>query len=329
MCSSGRGRSRPGQDFLLGCHLSIAGGLERVFDVAEELGMTAVQIFSHNARSWRMLSSPLPRAAVEGFRARWQESFVRYVAIHTIYLINLASPDPGLWERSIAAVTAELERAGELGIPEVCTHVGAHMGRGLHRGLERAGEALRIILDRTAHLPVRLLLENTAGGGTTLGGRFEELGALIEQAGAQPERLGVCFDTCHAFAAGYDLSTAAGVERALAELDRAVGLERLRLVHLNDSRHPLGSRKDRHEHIGRGRIGLAGFRAIVNHPILRELPFILETPKMLHEEEKLDSEADRLNLARVRALRAPAAARSCQSGRGGEQTKSRGGRSAS
>lgn len=296
-----RHRPDPGQDFLLGCHLSIAGGLERVFDAAEELGMTAVQIFSHNARSWQM--PPLPRAAVEGFRARWQVSSVRYVTIHTIYLINLASPDPGLRERSIAAVAAELERAAELGIPEVSTHIGAHMGEGVEVGLERAGEALRVILSRTDHLPVRLLLENTAGGGTTLGGQLEELHQLIERASAGPERLGVCFDTCHAFAAGYDLSTPAGVERTLAELDRTVGLERLRLVHLNDSRYGLGSRKDRHEHIGRGKIGLAGFQAIVNHPKLRELPFILETPKMLHEEGKLDSEADRLNLARVRALR--------------------------
>jgi len=263
--------------------------------------MTAVQIFSHNARSWRM--PPLPPGAARRFKARWRTSFVRYVVIHTIYLINLASPKPELRERSIAAVVAELERAAELGIRDVNTHVGAHMGQGLEAGLARAGEALQIILERTAELPVRLLLENTAGGGSTLGGRFEELQALIEHADAGPERLGVCFDTCHAFAAGYDIPTAAGVEETLTELDRVIGLERLKLIHLNDSRHGRGTHKDRHEHIGLGKIGLEGFRALVNHPAVRDLPFILETPKMLYEDDKLDSDADRLNLERVRSLR--------------------------
>lgn len=291
---------------LLGCHLSIAGGLEGVFSQAEALGINALQIFSHNARSWKM--GPLAPGEAARFRQRWQASRVEYIVIHTIYLINLASPEEELYRRSIAAVEAELERAAELGITEVNTHIGAHKGLGPEWGLRRARAALEKILSRTEGLPVKLLLENTAGEGTVLGSAFRELAFLLEaddRRGRGPERLGVCLDTCHALAAGYDLATEAGLEAALAELDREVGLERLALVHLNDSQYKRGSHKDRHQHIGEGEIGLEGFRNIVNHPALRELPFILETPKLAYEEERLDSDADEINLERIRRLRRP------------------------
>ncbi|MGQ9477035.1 MAG: deoxyribonuclease IV [Candidatus Bipolaricaulia bacterium] len=284
---------------LLGCHLSIAGGLEGVFSQAEALGINALQIFSHNARSWKM--DELKPQEAERFRQRWQESRVEYIVIHTIYLINLASPEEELYRRSIAAVAAELERAAALGIAQVNTHIGAHKGLGPKRGLARAEAALQEILERTSTLKVKLLLENTAGEGTVLGSDFRELGALLRVAG--PERLGLCFDTCHGFAAGYNLATAEGLEETLEELDRTAGLERLALVHLNDSQYRRGSHKDRHQHIGEGEIGLAGFRNIVNHPALRELPFILETPKLAYEDERLDSDADEINLERVRRLR--------------------------
>jgi len=289
---------------LLGCHLSIAGGLERVFERAEALRINALQIFSHSARSWRM--GELSLKEVQRFRSRWAESGVKYIVIHTIYLINLASPKEELYRRSISAVAAELERAAELGIGQVNTHIGAHVGMGTEWGLKRAAAGLREVLERTEGLPVKLLLENTAGEGTVLGSSFEELAYLLENVGGA-ERLGICFDTCHGFAAGYDISTAEGLERTLAELDRTVGLKRLSLVHLNDSKHGLGSRRDRHQHIGEGEIGLEGFRNIVNHPALRELPFILETPKMTYEKEKLNSDADEVNLERVRRLREPLA----------------------
>ena len=290
---------------LLGCHLSIAGGLEKVFDRAEELQINALQLFSHNARSWRM--DRLSPGEARRFRERWAESGVEYIVIHTVYLINLASPKEELYCRSISAVAAELQRAAELGIPHVNTHIGAHVGMGEEWGLRRAAAALREILARTEDLPVRLLLENTAGEGTVLGSSFEELAYLLEEADGG-ERLGTCFDTCHGFAAGYDIRSVEGVERTVEELDRRVGLEQLALIHLNDSLHPLGSRRDRHQHIGEGEIGLEGFRALVNHPALRELPFVLETPKLPHEGSKLNSGADEVNLERVRALR-----RSCAS----------------
>jgi len=289
------------EPMLLGCHLSIAGGLERVFDRAEALSINALQIFSHNARSWRM--DALSREQMEGFRQRWERSEVEYIVIHTIYLINLASPKEKLYHRSISAVVAELERAAQLGIGQVNTHIGAHVGMGTEWALARAGAALREVLAQTEGLPVKLLLENTAGEGTTLGSRFEELAVLLSKVKGPERRLGVCFDTCHGFAAGYDISSAEGLERTLAELDRTVGLERLSLIHLNDSKYSLGSRRDRHQHIGEGKIGLEGFKNIVNHAALRELPFILETPKMAYEHERLDSDADEVNLERVRALR--------------------------
>lgn len=295
------------EEMLLGCHLSIAGGLEGVFSQAEALGINALQIFSHNARSWKM-GELLPGEA-ERFRRRWRASRVEYIVIHTIYLINLASPEEGLYHRSIEAVVQELKRAAALGIEQVNTHIGAHKGLGREWGLLRARAALEEILARTSGLPVKLLLENTAGEGTVLGSDFRELAFLLEAEARQrrrgPERLGVCLDTCHALAAGYDLATAEGLEATLAELDRAVGLERLCLVHLNDSQHKRGSHKDRHQHIGEGEIGLEGFRNIVNHPALRELPFILETPQLAYEDERLDSDADEINLERIRRLRRP------------------------
>ncbi len=286
-----------GDGFLLGCHLSIGKGFPAVIDEAERLGINAVQMFTHSARSWKM--RPLDPAEAEAFRERWRNSNVRYTVIHTSYLLNLASPDDALWERSVASLQEEVRRAGELGIPDVVTHLGSHKGAGTERGIARVVEALVALQDSpewSGH-PVRLMLELTAGAGDTVGVRFEELAAIIEGAGAG-ERLGICLDTCHAFASGYELRTPEGLEATLRELDGTVGLERLWLVHLNDSAHPLNSHRDRHAHIGRGEIGPEGFRLVVNHPALRGLPFILETPK-----GELDGEdADVVNLRTVRDL---------------------------
>jgi len=288
---------------LLGCHLSISGGLHRAFEQAKKLEINAMQIFSHNARSWKF--SALTPEEIAQFRDTWAKSPVEYVVIHTSYLINLASPKRNVYYGSIHALKKEIERAGQLGIPHVNTHVGAHLGMGAQEGLRRIARALDRALEgpeAEAHPSVTILLENDAGTGTSLGAKFEELGTILDNV-KHPERLGVCFDTCHGFAAGYDFRTPEGLEAVLREMDRAFGLEKLKLIHANDSRYPLGSRKDRHEHLGRGHIGLEGFRLVVNHPKLRDLPFILETPKADEEEGKLDSEMDIVNLNIIRSLR--------------------------
>jgi len=284
---------------LVGFHLSIGKGFAGAVDSAEELGVNALQIFSHNAASWRM--KPIPPAVAAAFRARTARSSIEYLVVHSMYLINLASPDDALFARSVAALTEEVARAGRLGIAHVVTHLGAHRGAGRAAGIARIIDGLNRVIASEAFVrfpAVRILLENTAGTGTTIGTSFAELGEIIASL-TDPSRIGVCLDTCHAFAAGYELRTGAGLESTLAEFDRAIGLERLELIHLNDSVYPLGSHRDRHAHIGRGEIGDAGIAGIVNHPDLRELPFILETPKEIAGQ----GNADRINLYKVRSLR--------------------------
>jgi deoxyribonuclease-4 len=281
---------------VLGCHLSISGGLDQAVARAEELNINALQIFSHSARSWKM--GALKPEDAQKFIERRRQSGIEYVVIHTIYLINLASPDPRIFGLSVQALRDEVKRAGELHIPHVNTHIGAHMGQGIEKGLERIVEALDSVLasPQAKNAPhVKVLLENSAGEGTELGASFAELGAVLHNI-KDKGRVGVCIDTCHAFAAGYELTTPDGLKKTLTELERTVGLEHIELIHLNDSKFPLGSRRDRHEHIGQGCIGSEGFRLLVNHKALREKPFILETPKD-------DDSSDPTNLARVRALR--------------------------
>lgn len=284
---------------LLGCHLSIGKGFTGAIDAAEALGNNALQIFSHNASSWRM--KPILPEAAAAFRARHEDSSAEYVVIHTMYLLNLASPDEALFERSVAALEEEVKRAGLLGIDHLVTHLGAHKGAGQAIGIARIAEALNRVISSKAFAQaphLMLLLENTAGTGTTMGSSFAELGAIID-AVSDASRIGICVDTCHAFAAGYELRTRAGLAETLECLDHDVGLPKLGLVHLNDSKYPLTARRDRHAHIGHGEIGEQGFCLIVNHPALRDLPFILETPKEMDGQQ----DADRINLSRVRSLR--------------------------
>ena len=284
---------------LIGCHLSIGKGFSNVLDEAESLSMNAVQIFSHNASSWRMKGITSDTAA--SFRERFARSSVEYIVIHTMYLLNLASPDDALYERSIDALIEEIKRAGMLGIDRVVIHIGAHKGSGVEAGIARVTSALNRVLGSDIakeNRKVRVLLEDTAGAGTTMGTSFSEIGAITRGLD-DPRRVGVCLDTCHAFAAGYELRTADGLARTLSEFDLEIGLDRLELIHLNDSKFPLGARRDRHAHIGAGEIGIAGISLIVNHPALRDLPFILETPKEMDGKPG----ADRVNLAQVRSLR--------------------------
>ncbi len=284
---------------LLGCHLSIGKGFSKALVEAESLGINAMQIFSHNASSWRM--KPVDEDAAAAFRSQFASSEVEYVVIHTMYLLNLASPDDELFERSVASLIEEIRRAGLLGIDHIVTHLGAHKETGIEAGIDRIVAALDMAIDADefARYPnIRLLLENTAGAGTTMGTTFFELGKILADL-ADANRIGICLDTCHAFSAGYELRTDDAIADTLSEFEREVGIDHLELIHLNDSKFPLGSRRDRHEHIGRGDIGVEGISRVVNHPSLRHLPFILETPKEIDSH----ADADQINLKQVRALR--------------------------
>lgn len=255
-----------------GAHESVAGGLHTAFERIERAGGEALQIFTRNQRQWDAPSVHGEEATL--FAKAWAQWGGHPVASHASYLINIASPDEALRRRSVAALADELGRCQALGVPWVVLHPGARMGLGPEEALERAALSLDEAFEQGGEGGPMILLENTAGQGSALGARLEELGALIALS-RRPERLGVCLDTCHAFAAGYDVSSREGLDAALGLLD----LSRLHLVHVNDSKGALGSCLDRHEHIGEGAIGLGGFKAIVSHEALAGLPMILETPK--------------------------------------------------
>lgn len=263
----------------IGCHVSIAGGLDNSVVWARELGCNTMQIFSKNASTWR--EKILKKDEVESFRKNLKNSNITPVFIHSSYLINLASPSDELYFKSINAFLEEMKRADILlPDPYIIIHPGAHTGAGEEYGIQRIIRALNIILEKSADLNLKtmILLEDTAGTGTHLGYAFYQLKRMVEGA-KDKKKIGICFDTCHAFTAGHDLSHQEGIEQTLEEIDKYLGLERLKVIHLNDSKFPLGSRKDRHMHIGKGYIGLEGFKVLVNHKYLKDLPFILETPK--------------------------------------------------
>jgi len=279
----------------IGCHISIAGGIDNSVVRAVELGCNTMQIFSKNASTWR--EKILKKDEVENFREKLKKSNINPVFIHASYLVNLASPSDELYFKSINAFLEDIKRA-DLLLPDsyLIIHPGAHTGAGEEYGIQRIIRALNIILEESTDLGLKtmILLEDTAGSGTHLGYTFGQLKRMMEGA-KDRKRIGICFDTCHAFAAGYDLSHREGIEQTLEEIDRYLGLEQLKVIHLNDSKYPLSSRKDRHMHIGKGYIGLEGFRVLVNHKYLKNLPFILETPK--HDEKD-----DLININLVKSL---------------------------
>jgi len=277
----------------LGAHESIAGGMHKAFDRASFVGCDTVQIFVKPNRAWAV--PPLDEEDVALFRAKADATGIRPVVAHTSYLLNLSSPKESLWHKSIDTLIIELERCDRLGVPWLVLHPGAHVGTGEEAGLARMAGALGEVHQATQAFRTGILLETTAGQGTKLGYSFEHLGWLLEQT-PEGERLGICFDTCHVFTAGYELRTPQGYEATMEAFDRVIGLERLKAVHLNDSKGGLGSRKDRHEHIGEGRIGMEGFRNVLNDSRLADLPGLLETPKSddLHEDKE--------NLAVLRSL---------------------------
>jgi deoxyribonuclease-4 len=255
-----------------------------------------MQVFTKSSQQWK--ARPLAQDETDRF-LRWQDSREIWPVVgHTSYLINIASPDEGTWRKSVDALVVELERCSLLGIGQLVLHPGSHLGQGEELGLDRIRAGLDLALERTAGAEVSILLENTAGQGHHLGYAFHHLGELISNA-AGAERLGVCFDTCHAFAAGYDLRTVQGYTASFQEFDAAIGLDRLHVFHFNDSKRELGSRVDRHEHIGKGELGLEAFRQILNDPRFDHLPMILETPK------GPDMAEDRENLRTLRELIGP------------------------
>ncbi len=275
----------------LGSHVSVAGGVSRSFERAEYYGCEVMQIFVKNNNRWR--SPPLRDEEVERFAAERKRTGIWPVLAHNTYLVNLASADSAIRERSVACTVDELERCHRLGLPWLVLHPGAHGGAGPARGIERIAAAVGRVLDRTPHITTRLLFETTAGAGTLLGATAAELAAILAAVDAD-ERTGVCLDTCHIFAAGYELRSADGYEATWTEFDTRIGLERIPALHLNDSLKPRGSRRDRHAHIGEGEIGEAGFERLMTDPRLRTIPKILETPK--------EGDADLRNLARLRRL---------------------------
>jgi len=276
----------------LGFHVSIAGGFAKALKTAQTLRCESVQFFSHNPRGWSF--KPLDREDVTIYKNSLLCSGIGPVAVHMPYLPNFATLNAELYKKSLAALRSNLERAHLLGADFLIAHPGSCPEGGTDDVSERIANALDHALD-TVRTNVMILLENTAGQKNEVGSRFPELQKII-QASVHQKSLGVCLDTAHAFAAGYDLATEKGLERSLAEFDRHIGIQRLLLIHLNDSKTALGSHVDRHWHIGKGHIGADGLRRIINHPFLHNLGGIMETPKEAPED-------DRANMRSARKLR--------------------------
>lgn len=280
---------------ILGAHMSIAGGYHKAVRAAHAAGCDCVQIFTKNNNQWA--GKPLTDADCEAFKSALAELGIMHPVSHNSYLINLASPKDELWEKSIAAMVVELERAEALGVPGVVAHPGSFTTSSEEEGLTRIARGLDEVHSQTEGVAAQILLETTAGQGSNLGWRFEQIGSILRQT-SDSDRLGVCFDTCHVFAAGYPMETADEYADTMEQLDKAIGCERVKAFHLNDSLKPFGSRKDRHAGIGRGEIGLEPFRHLLNDPRFEQVPMYLETPKGEEEGEDLDV----LNLRTLRAL---------------------------
>lgn len=284
----------------LGAHLSIAGGLPRAVDRAEASGCEALQIFTKSAGQWR--AREIPDAEIALFRRRVRETKIGPVVAHNSYLINLAAADPELRARSIGALRDELDRAETLGLDGLVMHPGSYTSGTEAGGLRLIAEGLAEIFESRPEARTRVLLEHTAGQGTNLGHRFEHLAEIIERLGGT-RRVGVCLDTCHLIAAGYDICSEAGYEATFRQFGRIVGFGRLKAFHVNDSKKPCGSRVDRHEHIGKGCLGLAPFRRILNDPRFAKLPMLLETPKLDTPQSRRLSDVDPLDKRNLGVLR--------------------------
>jgi len=279
---------------ILGAHLSIAGGLHKAIIRAKSLKCNALQIFTKNANTWR--EKQILEKEIDDFDRTREKTNIRFIAAHTPYLINLAGRDPEIRKKSKAALEQELIRCGQLDLPWLVIHPGSHMGDGEQIGIQRIVDGINTIFDRLPDNPTRLLLESTAGQGYGLGHTFEQLAEMMHRIDDQ-NRIGICLDTCHMFAAGYDITTGQKYATSMKQFDRIIGLDHLYLIHVNDAKKECGSRVDRHTHIGEGMIGIRGFSYLINDMRLKHIPKIIETPK-----KKNGKDADPKNLARLRSF---------------------------
>ena len=274
-----------------GFHISIAGGFSKIVERAKARGCETIQFFSRNPRGWTY--SPLNKKEVKAFRSSIPSSHLSPVFLHMPYLPNIASSKSKFYKRSVHSIVTDLQRAEHLGAHYLIIHIGHRMDSSEDQAIEAVSQGIHQALEKVQNAVI-LLMENTAGQGTEIGSTFDQIKKIIEGV-HDHERIGICLDTAHSFEAGYDLSTKDGIERTLEHFDRTLGLKRLQLLHLNDSKTPLGSRKDRHWHIGEGHIERKGFRYLVNHPSLNHLPGIMETPRK-------DTVEDLKNMEVIRSL---------------------------
>jgi deoxyribonuclease-4 len=273
--------------------MSIEGGVFNAPLRGKKIGCDVIQIFTKNNNQWK--SRAITDKEATDFKENLNKTGIKAVASHDAYLINLASPNKDVYKKSLIAFYDEMQRAEELGLPYLVFHPGAHLGEGEEYGIKRIADSINLILSKKLAANVTLLLETTAGQGTHIGWRFEQLSEIINLV-EQKEKMGVCVDTCHIFAAGYDISAEEGYIKTFDEFDRIIGLKRLKLFHLNDSKKGLASRVDRHEHIGKGMLGLNAFRMLMNDKRFKDIPMILETPK------GKDMREDKINLKVLRSL---------------------------
>ncbi|MBU1096226.1 MAG: deoxyribonuclease IV [Bacteroidetes bacterium] len=271
---------------ILGAHTSIAGGIHYSVDRAQNNGFAAMQIFTKNNNQWN--AEPLDEKIIALFRQSWNSSGIKFIVAHDSYLINLCAKDKQLLNKSRKAFIDELERCEQLGIPHLNFHPGAHVGQGESEGIKIIAESINIAHEKTSNYKVKSMIELTAGQGTTLGYNFEQIASIIDLVD-QKERMTVCIDTAHIFAAGYNIRDSKEYKNVIKEFDSVIGLDRLKCLHMNDSKKALGSRVDRHDHIGEGFIGLEGFANIMNDTNLLSIPKILETPKGKEMKEDIEN----------------------------------------
>ena len=278
---------------LLGAHMSIEGGVFNAPLRGKKIGCDVIQIFTKNNNRWE--SKKITDKEITAFKENQNRAGIKAVASHDAYLINLASPNKDVYKKSLIAFYDEMQRAEALGLPYLVFHPGAHLGEGEDMGVKQIADSINLLLSKKPKINLILLLETTAGQGTNIGWRFEQLAKIINLI-EQKEKMGVCIDTCHIFAAGYDITTEEGYTKTFEEFDKIIGLKKLKLFHLNDSKKGLASRVDRHEHIGKGMLGLKAFRMLMNDKRFKDIPMILETPKGKEMEE------DKINLSTLRSL---------------------------
>ncbi len=279
----------------VGAHMSISGGLHKAMDRGSEVNCDTIQIFTKSNMQWK--ARELTEKDVELFKKKQTDTGISPVVGHDTYLINLASPDKDTYKKSVDSFIMELMRSESLGLPYLVMHPGAHKDKGEKWGLKRIASSFKRVFKATKGTQVQVLLETTAGQGSNLGYRFEHLAEIVDMVD-EPERLAVCYDTCHTFAAGYDIRTKKAYSATFREFDKVVGVDMIKVFHMNDAKKGLGSRVDRHEHIGKGEIGVDAFGFIMTDCRFKDVPKILETPK----GETQDRSWDEINLATLRSL---------------------------